>query len=651
MGDIISSSYIKNEEYNRCFLYELNAAGNLTGLWHKEDIYHMNWIRNDFQWGKVVGADCLDVEISREFTPNGNLQETYLFKNNNPYEVFLLNYEIGIYTPFPDNYKSSEICIRERTHAHIWCGKGTSYIYGLRMGGQAPHMGLILTDGSINGYSIERNLEAISNDRGSIILHPEGFQLAPGESYRIQWELVWFHDVGDFYDQLKSYEHAILVKVNKYLFFQGEKMRMAIECHDRQIARADIKIERNGIIVEFQYTVCSGRVYIQVEEEKRMVGQEYWRIFVKDCETCAEILVQPPLEELAYNRCRFIVENQQYLDKASHLFGSFLIYDTEEKRQYYSHLYDHNGGRERICMGVLLAKWLQENDDENMERSLQLFTDYVYRELFDEETGTVYNDVMRDNEWHRLYNYPWMAVFFMERFYLYKDERDLRNMWKILMAYYQNGGSHFYAIAIPVKESMDLLESHGWMQEKEELKKRYCEHADYIKSNGLLYPAHEVNYEQSIVAPAVSFLLQVYQITGNKKYFYAGKDQLSVLELFSGSQPSYHLYETAIRHWDGYWFGKEKNYGDTFPHYWSALSGNAYKTYYEITGEPAYREKAEHSLRGTLSLIHADGTASCAYVYPVSVNGKKTNYADPWANDQDWSLYFYLKSLYFGGDK
>ena len=38
-----------------------------------------------------------------------------------------------------------------------------------------------------------------------------------------------------------------------------------------------------------------------------------------------------------------------------------------------------------------------------------------------------------------------------------------------------------------------------------------------------------------------------------------------------------------------------------------------------------------------------DAAAACAYVYPFSVNGVKTNYADPWANDQDWGLYYYLK--------
>ena len=33
-----------------------------------------------------------------------------------------------------------------------------------------------------------------------------------------------------------------------------------------------------------------------------------------------------------------------------------------------------------------------------------------------------------------------------------------------------------------------------------------------------------------------------------------------------------------IRHWDGYWFGRERLWGDVFPHYWSVLSAAAYLT-------------------------------------------------------------------------
>ena len=48
-------------------------------------------------------------------------------------------------------------------------------------------------------------------------------------------------------------------------------------------------------------------------------------------------------------------------------------------------------------------------------------------------------------------------------------------------------------------------------------------------------------------------------------------------------------------------------------------------------------------LRGCMNLFFADGMASCAMVYPDTVNGKKTHYYDPWANDQDWALYYAVK--------
>lgn len=42
-------------------------------------------------------------------------------------------------------------------------------------------------------------------------------------------------------------------------------------------------------------------------------------------------------------------------------------------------------------------------------------------------------------------------------------------------------------------------------------------------------------------------------------------------------------------------------------------------------------------------MFFPDGRATCAFVYPMSVNGVRAHYADPWANDQDWGMYFALK--------
>ena len=54
-------------------------------------------------------------------------------------------------------------------------------------------------------------------------------------------------------------------------------------------------------------------------------------------------------------------------------------------------------------------------------------------------------------------------------------------------------------------------------------------------------------------------------------------------------------------------------------------------------------DSAEAAYRAVLGLIKPDGRASCAYLFPISVNGVSGEFFDPYANDQDWALYFYLR--------
>ena len=163
-----------------------------------------------------------------------------------------------------------------------------------------------------------------------------------------------------------------------------------------------------------------------------------------------------------------------------------------------------------------------------------------------------------------------------------------------------------------------------------------------ILISSLNYPKHEVNFEQSIVAPSIMVLTQLYLETGMQKYLDEAKKQMPVLEAFGGRQPSFHLNEVGIRHWDGYWFGKYETWGDTFPHYWSTLTAAAYHYYSLCTGDKFYQKRAENIVRNNLCLFFEDGKASCAYMYPNKVNGVRTGFYDPFANDQDWALVYYL---------
>ena len=297
-------------------------------------------------------------------------------------------------------------------------------------------------------------------------------------------------------------------------------------------------------------------------------------------------------------------------------------------------------------MGALLALYLQKNPDRHLLESVEKYAEFVQQKMVDLDTGEVYNDIGHTHGRNvRRYNYPWFALFFIELYNLKHDTQYLRYTVNIIRDFYRRGSTEFYPIMLPAVWLCEALQSADMILEYKEMLGYFKAHADRIIEKGTAYPASELNFEQSIVAPAADVLLQVYLLTKEEKYFTEGEKQLKILELFNGMQPDYHLYETAIRHWDGYWFGKRKLFGDTFPHYWSALTGNVYLVYADITGSEEYKKKAEASLRGVLSMFSADGRGSCAYIYPYSVNGIKTDFPDPLANDQDWGLYFMMKHL------
>lgn len=63
----------------------------------------------------------------------------------------------------------------------------------------------------------------------------------------------------------------------------------------------------------------------------------------------------------------------------------------------------------------------------------------------------------------------------------------------------------------------------------------------------------------------------------------------------------------------------------------------------KATGDIAWRDHAKTTLRGNLSLLTADGRGSAAFIYPLTVNGRPGQFADAYANDQDWALAHALK--------
>ena len=600
-----------------------------------KDPKQMNWLREDFPYAEVKCPPEFSVEVQNE--KDGDVLTTKVVISYNGAHPYFTNAgSIAISFPLQDRYADSVTCRDYRCHAHIFCGENTSYIMALRMGGAAPHLGMVLTKGSLSAYSIERDLKLQSNDRGCFWLHPSAQEFAPGDTMKLEWKVFPHRGREDFREKLRAFPRVILVDAEQYVIYPGETSKVTIEptfpAEKVTINGASLEKTENGV---YEYLF---------ENEK--TGEYVLSICADEVKTTCRLLVQERPETLAAKRCAFIVDHQQYHGKIKELQGAYLPYDNEEKILVCTPENDFNAGRERTGMGVLIARALQQNllkDREKAEQSLREYHAFYLRELVNASTGLVCNCSGKDNSYFRLYNYPWAVTFFLECWKLWGEKEDLKTAVHITEKFYEQDGFRFYPIEMPIVMLCQELKKAGEQEDLKTVKDLFRCHADQLIEIGTAYPASEVNYEQSIVQPAAEVILQVYEVTGEEKYLRGAEQQIAVLELFDGQQPDYHLHETAIRHWDGYWFGKRRVFGDTFPHYWSAENGRTFKRYARLTEDKEYNIRGEHSLRGVLSMFFEDGTATCAYLYPYSVNGQKTDFADPYANDQDWGLCMNLE--------
>ena len=134
-------------------------------------------------------------------------------------------------------------------------------------------------------------------------------------------------------------------------------------------------------------------------------------------------------------------------------------------------------------------------------------------------------------------------------------------------------------------------------------------------------------------------------ITGYEKYLNSVGEHVAVLDRFNGYQPDYHMNGIPIRYWDDFWFGKATLFADTYPHYWSCLTAACWHYYGILAKDEKYIAMAENCMRNCLCLFNDDGSASNAYVYPFSVDGRTGEFYDDWANDQDFALYFAMEIL------
>ncbi|MCL4722281.1 MAG: hypothetical protein KJ041_10095, partial [Gammaproteobacteria bacterium] len=245
----------------------------------------------------------------------------------------------------------------------------------------------------------------------------------------------------------------------------------------------------------------------------------------------------------------------------------------------------------------------------------------------------------------RLYDSPWLAQFYVDRFGLLGDHHHLDLAARILERAFALGGDRFLAIGFSEAclDVITALSADGASGRAEALSERLVESARHFLAAGSRLPEHEVNYEQSIVAPLISLFIDAHRITRDPAFVTAISARLPWLLAFGGPQPHTRLADIAIRHWDGYWFGLHRLWGDVFPHYWSALTAAVLHRLPTQLRTEAGDATAMTILRANLANYFDDGSATCAFVLPSTVDGRAAHAADPLANDQDWCLSIWLR--------
>ncbi|MEV0792539.1 hypothetical protein [Kribbella sp. NPDC050459] len=241
----------------------------------------------------------------------------------------------------------------------------------------------------------------------------------------------------------------------------------------------------------------------------------------------------------------------------------------------------------------------------------------------------------------RLYNYPWLAHFFADQFQLYRHTDDLQLAASLLERSYELDARRHLSIGQPeaVLHIAAVLDAEGDTARADALRAALLDSAEHFAAVGQVLPSHEVNYEQSLVAPLVSLFALTVRNWPSPAFESALERSLRWMRAFAGPQPHVRLRGIAIRHWDGYWFGRNRQWGDVFPHYWSILNAVA------LTQLPVPASaEADGILRANLANLAADGSATCAFVMPSCVDGIPGYRADSLANDQDWILTLWLRS-------
>ncbi len=545
--------------------------------------------------GRVT--DSLRLEVTR--SAGERLLETYTWTNDSDSPLTVGSLAISL--PIRDVYDSAADSLARACHAHVWTGGAWSWVLAQPMSGVGPVLGTVVRRGSLWAYSIEsRGSDTSSNVRGHLMLHvtdharnPSAFGgqlplvLEPGESYVLELETGFHASVPEFLEATRP-----PVTVGSLVAEVGTPLLVGSQ---------EIVSDTHGVR---QVEIPGG--------------------------SRTAVLFHQPRRELVERRIGRILADHRPLERAEPDRHAFLPYDNATGLTQTTNGWgDWTDGAERLAMPTLLqeARLRGWGPQEEIDAALRGWARFARHRLVSPD-GTVHRGSDYPERVPRLYNFPWMAHFFADQYRLYGETADLELAARILERAYELGAENHLLIGLP--EAVKLVASLNGDTALTEALQR---HALHFAALGTELPSHEVNYEQSMVAPLVT-LLAAADATPETEA--ALERAVRWMRAFGGPQPHVRLRDIGIRHWDGFWFGRHRHYGDVFPHYWSVLTAVALTQIGDA-------QTAEAIFRANLANFFPDGTATCAFLMPSCVEGEPGHRPDPLANDQDWALTLWLR--------
>ncbi len=577
----------------------------------------------------------LRVEIRRH-AREGLLFERYTVVNTTGEPLTITG--LGVQTPFADLYDGAEASLEHAVHAHLFTGGTWAWALAQPMSGEGRCLGLIVRDGAVRAYSVEsRNHNSQSNARGHLVLlvtdharNPKAFggqpvlRLGPGESTTVAWELGWYDTVEDFTAATRP--PAVL---SAYAAEIGEPI--LVEASSVSSPDPDMTVEREAAGLHRVRASRHGSYRLDVGDGAR-----------------TEVLFHLPLEEVVRRRVAYITRYQRARERPGLLRHAFVPVDTRTGlTQATNGWADWSDGSERIAMPLLLQAAVAHGlaDAAETDPLLEGWAVFARRHLLDDTAAP-----RRGSQtWHtgpRLYDTPWLARFFHDRHHAHGRPDDLGLAARILERSFELGGATHLSIGLsPTTLAVcAALDADGQPGRADKLRDQLIGSARTFVAKGRQLPAHEVAYEQSMVAPLLDLLTDAHTLTGDPVFLDAVAERLPWLLAFGGPQPHARLHGIAIRHWDGYWFGANRLWGDVSPHYWSTLTAVTLLRLPATLRTDATDRLAEAILHANMANYSEDGSATCAFVMPSTVDGRAAHTADPLANDQDWHLLLWMQT-------